>query len=75
MKRLRKPPLTQAQIDRPELPPVSRRTASWREALEYLDGQPGGILTTVVILILFAIAMWGLWAAWQLPIVREMWKS
>lgn len=45
MKRLRKPPLTQAQIDRPELPPVSRRTASWLEVLEYLDGQPGPLWT------------------------------
>ena len=68
--RLRKPPtrLTQSDIDRP-LPSVSRREASWREALDYLDGEPGGVLTTIVIIVLFLVAMWGIWAAWQLPIV------
>lgn len=75
MKRLRRPPiLSQSDIDSP-LPQVSRRGASWKEALEYLDGQPGGLLTTLVILILFAVAMWGLWAAWQLPVVRELWST
>ena len=74
MKRLRKPPLTQSQIDRP-LPPISRRHASWREAWAWLESEPGGALTFAVIFILFALAMWGLWAAWQLPIVRELWKS
>lgn len=62
-------PLTQADIDRPA---TRNRHASWREVLEYLDAPPGGVLTTIVILIVFAVAMWGLWAAWQLPIVREL---
>lgn len=63
-KRIKKGYLTQDDIDHGHLPPVSRRAATWREALAYLNGYPGGILTTVVFLIIFAAVMWGLFAAW-----------
>lgn len=66
------PRLTQADIDRPA---PRNRHASWREALEYLDAPPGGVLTTFVIIVLFGVAMWGLWAAWQLPIIKELWSQ
>jgi len=59
------PPLTQQDIDRP-LPPVSRRGASWKEALQWLDGQPGGIITIVATVFFFALFAWGAYTLWQI---------
>lgn len=61
----RRPPLRQQDIDDPHHP-APKRGASWKEALEWLDGQPGGIWTVIGILALFCAATWGLLFLWQI---------
>jgi hypothetical protein len=68
--KLRKPPLRQSDIDAP-LPQEPRRTASWREAWEYLDGQPGGAWTVIGLLILFALVTTGIYFLWHFALTLK----
>lgn len=62
-KRIKPGWLTQEKIDRGPLPPVSRRCASWREALEYLDGTPG-LLLTLIVLAVFVVGAYAIYSLW-----------
>lgn len=70
------PKLTQQMIDNgfgvaKESP---RQTMTWKEALQYLDGCPGGWLTLIVVIV-FALGMWALFALWCMTELYQAVKS